>query len=71
MKEVNALFFKRTLNLRKVREEENLSYDESSSEIRTDSSMEDYDSNQQQSWRDQSPPVQEKKLRGSWLAEDR
>lgn len=71
MKEVNALFFKRTLNLRKVREEENLSYDESSSEIRTDSSMEGYDSNKQQSWREESPAAHEKKLRGSWLAEDR
>lgn len=71
MKEVNALFFKRTLNLRKVREEESYSSDESSSVIRTDSSMEGYDSNQQRSWRAESPPVQEKKLRGSWLAEDR
>lgn len=43
MKEVNAMFFKRTVNLKVIRENSVLSERESSSNIETDSSMEEVD----------------------------
>ena len=43
MKEVNALFYKRTINLKKIRGDQSISEGESSSNIDTDSSMEQFD----------------------------
>ena len=46
MKEVNALFFKKTLNLKKIRESNKISDCESSGEVCTDSSMEQFNDSQ-------------------------